>query len=177
MKTNNNSRFTILFFLVAALIALASRWLPHPDNFSAMGGLIFLCGYIFRRNKLVLPLALTALLISDLLIGLYAGVEWVYLGYVAILAFGWISSKNRLGFVGLTNAFAAVAFFALSNIGVWLSSGLYAQTVDGLRQCFLMALPFFHMTLISQVLVGVTLVLVYNRMALTESASQPLPRT
>ncbi|MEK6555179.1 MAG: DUF6580 family putative transport protein [Bdellovibrionota bacterium] len=172
MKTNNNSRFTILFFIAATLIALASRWLPHPDNFSAMGGLLFLCGYLVVRDRAVLPVALAALLVIDLLIGLYAGVEWVYLGYVAILALGWTSSKTRVGMVGIANAVAAVAFFVLSNIGVWLSSGLYPQTSEGLRQCFLMALPFFHMTFVSQVLVGVGLVLVYTKMAAAAEVKQ-----
>ena len=177
MKTNNNSRFTILFFLVAALIALASRWLPHPDNFSAMGGLIFLCGYIFRRNKLVLPLALAALVISDLLIGLYPGIEWTYLGYLLVLAAGLVVRKAVVQpqiasvlTISTANIFAAVAFFAVSNFGVWFASGLYQPTLDGFIQCYLMALPFLHMTLISQVVVGVVFVLTYSCMVIRGEA-------
>ena len=158
-----------LFFSVAALIALASRWLPHPDNFSAMYGLLFLCGYLLPKNKLVLPLGLSILMISDFLIGLYPGVEWVYLGYLMIFALGWLGASGVVGSlkslfvkVGALNLFAGLAFFFVSNFGVWFATGLYDKTWAGFVQCYLMALPFLHMTLISQVVIGVAFVGAYH---------------
>lgn len=159
MKTNNKSSFTLFFFLIAALVAVGSRFMPHPDNFSALGGLVFFCGFLLARNRFVLPILLAAVLLSDLLIGLYPGIEFVYLGYVATLGLGYFyrSQENR-ALDGATlvalQSVSALAFFVLSNFGVWYASGMYPLTWAGLVACFTLAIPFFPMTLISQVLVG-----------------------
>ncbi len=38
-----------------------------------------------------------------------------------------------------------------TNIGVWLGSGFYPQTTEGLIACYIAALPFFGNTLVSTV--------------------------
>mgnify|MGYP000566038492 FL=1 len=40
----------------------------------------------------------------------------------------------------------------ITNFSVWLSGGLYPLTIDGLLECYIMAIPFFHNTLISTLL-------------------------
>lgn len=165
MKKLNNSRLTLLFFITAAFLALASRWLPHPDNFSALGGVIFLGGFLAQRSRGVLLASFLTLLVSDLLIGFYSGIEWVYLGYLTIFAIGHFSRSASEGAylsLGLANSLSAVSFFILSNFGVWFSSGLYEKSAQGLLNCYLMGLPFFHMTFLSQLLVGTALCIGYN---------------
>ena len=48
--------------------------------------------------------------------------------------------------------FGASIFFLITNLGVWLSGGLYEFTLGGLITCFTLALPFFGYTAISTVI-------------------------
>jgi hypothetical protein len=154
-------RYMSLFFFVAvAIIALASRWLPHPPNFTAISGFFFVSGVLAARNKWFLLAAFVPLIISDALLGGYPGILFVYAGHAAVILFGWyysaamktqsISRKALPFFV--YNLSSAFIFFVLSNLGTWWSSGIYSRTAAGLIECFVMALPFFHQTAISQLI-------------------------
>jgi hypothetical protein len=44
----------------------------------------------------------------------------------------------------LAGGAATAVFFVLSNLGVWLMSGMYPLTSAGLVECFVMALPFLQ---------------------------------
>ena len=49
-----------------------------------------------------------------------------------------------------SNAVASsIAFFVITNFGVWAISGMYEKNFSGLVQSYFMAIPFFHNTLIS----------------------------
>ena len=43
----------------------------------------------------------------------------------------------------------AHTFFVISNFMVWLNSGMYQHTLDGLLICYTNAIPFYGNTLIS----------------------------
>lgn len=45
---------------------------------------------------------------------------------------------------GLVNS---IFFFLFTNFGVWLVGGLYPHTVEGLKQCYTLAIPFYRNTL------------------------------
>ena len=45
-----------------------------------------------------------------------------------------------------------ILFFIISNFGVWLTGSLYQQSLEGLIQCYIMALPFFTNTLLSTII-------------------------
>ena len=46
----------------------------------------------------------------------------------------------------------AVIFFIISNFGVWFTGILYQHSLEGLIQCYIMALPFFTNTLLSTII-------------------------
>lgn len=161
---------SIIYFVVVAFLAMASRWLPHPPNFTAVSGFFFVGGYLASRNIWFALASFIPLVISDLLLGDYPGLLFVYAGHAAVLLFGWYfgasyseSRKARqiLPFSVLSLS-SAMIFFVLSNLGVWWSSGIYPRTSAGLAECFLMALPFFHQTLIAQVMFSVIFVASYK---------------
>jgi len=54
---------------------------------------------------------------------------------------------------------SALVFFIVSNFGAWLN--LYPHTVDGLRQCYILAIPFFRSTLVSSVAYSLVFYTVY----------------
>jgi hypothetical protein len=42
-----------------------------------------------------------------------------------------------------------LAFFAVSNFGVWLEGRIYTKSAAGLWECYVAALPFFERALLS----------------------------
>jgi ABC-type transport system involved in cytochrome c biogenesis permease subunit len=147
--------------MVFALIVLAaaSRLLPHPPNFAPVAAIgLFAGAHTSRRAGWLVPFA--ALLASDALLGFYSpvGMLWNYLAFAAclLLGSGFLARRRsalRLGGAVLTSS---VAFFAISNFGMW-ASGYYPRTLAGLVECYVAALPFFRNTLASDVLYSAVL--------------------
>jgi hypothetical protein len=70
-----------------------------------------------------------------------------YLAFALIgLAARWMAEKPLSARIGVVVG-APVAFFLISNFGVWLGGGLYPHTLSGLGDCYALALPFFRGTL------------------------------
>lgn len=139
--------------VVLILLAVASRLLPHPPNFAPIAAIGLFAGAMFdRRAAWLVPFG--ALLLSDLVIGLYHPMSmfWNYAGFAACLLLGSAvlgPARSLPRFAGATFG-SALAFFALSNFGMW-ASGYYPRTLAGLGQCYTAALPFFRNTLLSDV--------------------------
>lgn len=163
-KIQINTKFILGFFVLASLITLATRWIPHEPNFSALGGFLFLGGFLGFRKTFFLPLAFAIVMISDMVLGTYPGIELVYVAYLLILGLGYLSAAigQRFSTLALSSTVAAIFFFVLSNLGVYFASGLYPQTSEGLRECFIMALPFFRNTLAAQLIFGLGFVYAFR---------------
>ena len=75
-----------------------------------------------------------------------------------------ISSKNLIIF-GL---FGSLIFYFISNFGVWVLGNpgvydiAYEKNLDGLIQCYLLAIPFFKNTLFSTLIFSYTTFAVYK---------------
>ena len=138
---------------VLIVLAAASRLLPHPPNFAPVAAIGLYAGaYTSRRAGWIVPFV--ALLLSDLVIGFYHPVAMVanYLAFATCLALGagWLSGGRSLPRVTGAVLASSVAFFVVSNFGMW-ASGYYPRTGAGLVQCYTAALPFFRNTLASDV--------------------------
>ena len=161
---------------VLILLAVASRLLPHPPNFAPVAAIGLFAGAAFnRRVAWLVPFA--ALLLSDLRLGFYHPVSmfWNYTAFASCLLIGAaILGRERTlpRFAGATIA-SSVAFFALSNFGMW-ASGYYPRTAAGFVQCYTAALPFFRNTFASDVLYSAAL---FGGWALVRAASRrPAPQ-
>ncbi len=145
--------FQLWTVLGLILLAVLSRWLPHPPNFSPILGIALLAGAQFRSRTLALLIPLAALFVSDLILGWHSTLPFVYLAMAMIVLLGWKFLKDstfNFKFAGVTLS-SAVIFFVVSNLGVWWTQDLYSGTALGLFQCFVAAIPFFPATLISAV--------------------------
>jgi hypothetical protein len=102
-------------------------------------------GAQFGRRALAFAAPLAALLLSDLVLGFYAGMLFQYTAVALIVLLGsaWISRITVLRVGGAALA-CSTLFFAISNFGVWLGSGMYPHTVAGLGACYVAAIPFFE---------------------------------
>ena len=137
--------------LVALLSAIAGaaalRLVPHPPNFSPIDARALFSGAYVGRRALAFAAPLLALLLSDLVLGFYAGMNFVYASVALIVLIGWWLSERRTVLRVVTAAVAgSVAFFVITNFGMWLFSGFYPLTAAGLEACYVAAIPFFQNT-------------------------------
>jgi hypothetical protein len=131
----------------------------YPWNFSPfMPMCLFGAAYISQRSwSYAVPLIAWA--IGDIGIGLitgnwenafYPGQHMVYLSFICVISLGFLLRRKRsLPRVAGTAVLSATVFFVLSNFGTWAFCGFYAQTLDGLKLCYTMAIPFYRNSLIS----------------------------
>jgi hypothetical protein len=143
--TSNHARLLALLAAVAAAAAL--RLVPHPPNFSPIDAMALFSGAYLGRRALAFAAPLAALFLSDLVLGFYAGMDFVYASVALVVLIGWALSGHRTPLrVGLAALAGAIAFFVVTNFGMWLFSGFYPLTAAGLEACYVAAIPFFQNT-------------------------------
>ena len=144
---------------IGVLIALsASRFIPHPPNFTSLLALSFYIPAIFGIK--FIPIVILALFFTDLIIGLHSTIFFT-IGSVALI--GLISKTfNQSILLRLFGALTgAVIFFVLTNFGVW-ASGSYGYTLNGFISCYLLAIPFFGYSIISTIIFSSVIETIYK---------------
>jgi hypothetical protein len=135
--------------LISGIVATAAlRLVPHPPNFSPIDAMALFSGAYLGRRSLAFVAPLAALLLSDLFLGFYHGMAFVYGTVALVVVIGWWLSSRRTPLrIGAAAFASAVLFFVLTNFGMWLFSGFYPRTLSGLVTCYVAAIPFFQNTL------------------------------
>jgi predicted Co/Zn/Cd cation transporter (cation efflux family) len=142
-----------LFTISAIIFALAMfRLLPHLPNVSPVAAMALFGGAYYADKRMAFLVPFLALFLSDLVLGLHNSMIFVYAGFALTVAIGFLL-KGR---VTITNtAFAtvisSVLFFLLTNLGAWMTSGLYARSAEGLMQAYVAGIPFFQNSLLGNV--------------------------
>lgn len=138
--------------MVLIVFAVASRLMPHPDNIAPIAAIALFAGAVMpRRWALALPLA--AMVVSDMFIGLHDTIIFTWGSFVLIALGGYVLMKRINPLNVLAASFlASVLFYTITNFGVWLVSGMYSPTAEGLVQSYVNALPFFRNTLAGDLL-------------------------
>lgn len=127
------------------LATAASRFLPHPDNFSPVMSVALFGSAVFAHRFTGIALAIAAMAVSDYFLGMHSTLPFVYGAMVlaGILGFALRTERSVLRIAALTLS-GSVLFFVVTNLGVFLTQELYPKTVAGLIECYVMALPFFR---------------------------------
>jgi len=127
-------------------IALAaSRFVPHPPNFTSLLALSFYVPAFLGFRYL--PALLIGFVFTDLIIGFH---EVTLFTWGSVILIGLISrffSRNIFNRIS-GSLLGACLFFIITNFGVW-SLGSYGYTLIGIVTCYTVALPFFGYSLIS----------------------------
>ena len=137
--------------LCVIAVLCASRFIPHPPNFT---GLIALGLYIPASFGLrYIPSILIALLISDIFLGFHST---MFFTFFSLLLIGLLSIifKNKSIYRLAGSFLGALLFFIITNFGVWLS-GYYGLTLQGLINCYILAIPFFYGTVLSTLIYSI----------------------
>lgn len=136
-------RLAVLVSMIAAAAVL--RVLPHPANVTPIAAIALFGGATFADKRLAFLVPLSALFVSDLVLGFYSHMEFVYASFALTACLG-LLLRTRKG--PLTIAAAGVAsaliFFLVSDFGTWLTSSLYPKTIAGFETCLVAAIPFLR---------------------------------
>ena len=135
----------------------ASRFFPHPPNFTSLIALSF---YIPAFLSLrYLPALILSFLVTDLFIGLHG---LTFFTWGSVLLIGLLSKYfiytiySRIG-----GALIGVCiFFLVTNFGAW-SLGSYEYSLNGFILCYTLALPFFLNNLISTFIFSAIIEFIY----------------
>ena len=137
-------KFTLGIFAVLA----ASRFIPHPPNFTSLIALSFYIPALLGLR--FLPALLLSFGLTDIIIGFHGTILFTW-GSVIIIGliskYFYIKTINRIFGVLIS----AIIFFVITNFGVWLL-GSYGYTFSGLITCYVLAIPFFTNTAISTII-------------------------
>tara|TARA_X000001036_G_scaffold418240_1_gene436914 strand:+ start:455 stop:955 length:501 start_codon:yes stop_codon:yes gene_type:complete len=123
----------------------ASRFIPHPPNFTSLIALSFYVPVFLGLR--FLPALLISFAVTDFIIGYHSGTHWTW---GSVLLIGVASMYFRSSFLSRISGalFGALIFFIITNFGVW-TSGMYEYNLSGLISCYTLAIPFFGYTIIS----------------------------
>ena len=137
---------------VLALLC-ASRFIPHPPNFTSLIALSFYIPFLFGVK--FIPIVVLSLIFTDIFLGFHSTILFTW---GSVILIGLISKKfsksSIIRLLGVTSG--ATIFFITSNFGVWMS-GSYGYNINGLIECYIMAIPFFGNTLISTLIFSIVI--------------------
>ncbi len=135
--------------IILLVIGIASRLVVHIPNFTPVIALSLFGGvYLKEREAKYLPLVLLA--VSDLILGLHNTMIFTWGSIFVISLMGVALKKNKTSKSIFANSlWASLLFFVVTNLGVWIVSGMYPLTLSGLTECFVLAIPFFRTEVLS----------------------------
>lgn len=146
-----NSRFFIVTSLILA--AAVSRLIHLPGNFSPVMAIALFAGAHLSNKKDALWIPAAGMFLSDLFLGFHSLQILVYGLMLCTVVLGWqlrsVSSPARI--LG-SSFFGSILFFAVTNLFVWLTSGMYELNLSGFIQCYALAVPFFQNSLAGDLL-------------------------
>ncbi len=137
----NNIKVFIGIFIALA----ASRFVPHPPNFTSLLALSFYVPALLGIR--FLPVLLASFILTDFFIGFH-GVTLFTWGSVIVIGLGSKFFLKNIYSRVIGSLLGACLFFIVTNFGVW-SLGSYGYSLEGLMMCYTLAIPFFTYTIIS----------------------------
>jgi len=130
------------------LVLAASRFIPHPPNFTSLLALSFYVPAILGIR--FLPALIISFFITDLIIGFHGTALFTWGSVILISLLSKFFDSNTI--TRISGALiGALLFFVITNFGVW-SLGSYGYTAEGLIACYILAIPFFVNTLVGTII-------------------------
>ena len=150
----NYLKISIGIFLTLA----ASRFIPHPPNFTSLLALSFYVPAILGVR--FLPVIVISFFITDLIIGFHSVALFTW-GSVILIGLGSKFFAKNILYRIFGSLLGASLFYIITNFGVW-TLGFYTYTFEGLLLCYTLAIPFFAYSLISTFVFSVVIETIYR---------------
>ena len=153
-----NNKMNQFIILLIIIFASATRLIPHPPNFTPIIAMGLLGGAYIKNRLLIIIIPIGSMFISDIFLGFHGVIYWVYGSLILVAFLGKILITNvNIKNCSLGVLIGSFTFFIITNFGVWLTSGYYPISVNGIIVCYTMALPFFINTLASSVFYSIVM--------------------
>tara|TARA_B100000524_G_scaffold347676_1_gene250169 strand:- start:982 stop:1479 length:498 start_codon:yes stop_codon:yes gene_type:complete len=134
--------------LLMIIFGVLCRIIPHPPNFSPITAIALFGGHNLSDRRVAFSLPLVILFFSDLFLGIFPISLFVYAGFLTIVYLG-----TKIKSIGFGNIIlSSLIFFIISNFGVWILG--YPRNIDGLIQCYTLAIPFFGYSIAGDLFFG-----------------------
>jgi len=149
---STGEKLTPKFWIITLMIFAAAfvRLIPHPPNFAPIAAMALFGGAYFNKKWAAFLIPISAMFLTDLILGFHETMWAVYLSFALIVVIGMLMLKEiKIGNLFFASVISSVSFFIITNFGSWISTGYYTKTGAGLATCYIAAIPFFHQTLLS----------------------------
>lgn len=157
-----------LLFIGLIVAAIATRFIPHAPNFTAVGAAALFGGFAFRNNVKAFLIPILVLFVSDLVLNnlVYAeynsgftlfteGFYWIYGAFILSVLIGkYATNGYKILPLATAGVGSAVLFYLITNFGAWLGNPLYAQNPAGLLASYVAGLPFLANQVLGTVVYG-----------------------
>ena len=145
-----NKDIRAYFLPVCVILILSfSRIIPHPSNFTPILAVGIFSGFYFRQFFLSLLIVILSMFLGDLYLGFHDTMFFTYISLAVAVGLGLLIKNFKFLEILLAGLASSVCFFAITNFGAFLTLEMYEKSFSGLLQSYVMAIPFFHNTLIS----------------------------
>ena len=147
---NINKNFKYYLFPISLILILSfSRAIPHPSNFTPILAVGIFSGFYFRQLYLSLFIVIFSMFIGDLFLGFHNTMFFTYISLIVAVLIGLCVKRFNFTEILLSGVASSFGFFIITNFGAWLTLDMYEKNLSGLLQSYVLAIPFFHNTLIS----------------------------
>ena len=145
-KSNINS------FILPVVIILSlslTRLIPHPWNFTPVLAVSIFSGFYFRQFYLSFFIVIFSMFIGDLYLGFHGTMFFTYISLAIAVVIGLFIKHLKFSEILYGSIVSSISFFVITNFGAWLTLEMYEKNLAGLMSSYVLAIPFFHNTLIS----------------------------
>jgi len=149
----SNKQKIILLSIVGGLVLLgvATRLLPHPANFTAVGAVSLFAGAVMPKKwGIFFPAIIMAA--SDIFLGFHNIMVFTWGSMMIAAGIGYlIRQKIKPANLVYGSLVASIQFFLITNWAVWMFTPLYSKGLDGLFASYVAGLPFFRNMLLGDI--------------------------
>ena len=149
---------SIVISLGIFLSLAASRFIPHPPNFTSLIALSFYVPVFFGLR--FIPALILCFALTDFIIGYHSGTHWTW-GSVLLIGLISVYFSNNFSLRISGALLGALIFFIITNFGVW-TTGYYGLNLNGLINSYFLALPFFGYSVLSTLIFAVIIETIYK---------------
>ena len=152
------------YFLPISLILILSfsRLVPHPSNFTPILAVGVFSGFYFRNFLLGLCIVIFSMFLGDLYLGFHGTMFFTYISLAIAVALGLFIKHFKFTEILFSGLASSICFFIITNFGAWLILDMYEKNLAGLLKSYVLAIPFFHNTLISTFLYLIVIKLLFD---------------
>jgi len=151
-----------IFPISLILILALSRIMPHPWNFTPVLAIGVFSGFYFKQIYLSFFVVIFSMFIGDLFLGFHNTMFFTYISLIVAVLIGFCVKSFKLIEILFSGLASSFCFFIITNFGSWLTLEIYEKNFSGLLESYLLAIPFFHNTLISTLIYLIVLKLLFD---------------